>query len=424
MQVRSSAFNPLGQAAADPIPQSMRGNVGNSRVRIIDTAAVTIRPTSRRDQKQDHSTLDPETLTPKDITITWKEDHNILLVNQQVLTYLKNQRLYRDSLQTKITVLENSLKPNMSVDEIYAIRIVIDGLKREIGKIENGSRLEYLNVVGPVLQEYKELSEEGPVVMGQKVKRDATLVSRKTKLVEMYFDLARKYCPMNIVRDTKNAFLCSLCNGLITDVGDHYMCIDCNTIQTKMEQGGDDSDHDDSGSKKSGYESGLNFKDLVLQFQVAYPVNIPDRILESIKGVITRYQGFSIENLTLADLVKIMKDLGLGSWYKHLNKIFLLLTGKMPKTDISKYAINIIRRGALLNEIYKDIKSEDRSNFLHGLHLLWLFLKNEGCEPVMDDFVLLKSRDVEISNLETLAKGFEILNKSHPEFTWLIFQIP
>ena len=76
----------------------------------------------------------------------------------------------------------------------------------------------------------------------------------------------------------------------------------------------------------------------------------------------------------------------------------------------------------MISEIYEEIRG-DRSNFIHGLYLLWIFLCNEGYKPDPDDFVLLKSRDVEMSNINTLTAGFKILRKTNPEFEWKIFEI-
>lgn len=381
-------------------------------------------PTTRRPavvKKKDVSQKPPDS---KNISIRWKDDYNILLVNQQVLDHLKGRRAVRQELEGRIEALKKSLKPGIGSDKASGIHASLDEANRELSNMKVVSILDYCGLTDHLIQEYRKLSDTGPLVMGQKMKKNNTVSARKTQLVEAFFAAAVNFCPMDIVRDSKSSGFCSLCNGMIIDNGENYVCMDCNSLQSKMELNEDEGDNEEvNTSKKSGYDSGLNFKDLVLQLQIQYPVNIPPRILESIKGAIFQYQGFTLEKLTRADLVKIMKDLGLGIWYKHLNKIFYMLTGK-SSGNYEKYTNNVIRRGELLYEIYREIKPADRSNFIHGLHLYWLFLKNENCDPSMDDFILLKSRQVELANIETLEKGFAILRVRHPEFRWDIYQIP
>ena len=149
----------------------------------------------------------------------------------------------------------------------------------------------------------------------------------------------------------------------------------------------------------------------------------PERVMEAIRGAVAQYQDFDIKRLTRTDLVTIMKGLGLGAYYKHLHRIWMDLTGNKPG-DITPYVPSVNKRGELLAAIYNEIKPEDRSNFIHGIHLLWLFLRNEGYNPDMEDFVLLKSRDTELTNLDILKLGFEKLNISHEDIKWEIFQLP
>ena len=127
--------------------------------------------------------------------------------------------------------------------------------------------------------------------------------------------------------------------------------------------------------------------------------------------------------MTKYDLYRIMKDHHLGNWYKHLHRIHYELTDIKPP-NISQYETNLFKRGDLLNKIYDEIKSDTRSNFMHGLYLLWLFLMNEGYKPIDSDFVMLKGRDAEVNNIDILQRGFSILSTSHSEMKWKIYQLP
>lgn len=352
--------------------------------------------------------------------IKWTDDYNIIEVHEHVLNYLKTKNESRDKISKQIVTLENSFKPGMSVDKITHVRATIDKLKRDLAKFKPGLEMEYGSRVNLLVSEYRKLSEKVAVIMGRKTEESDDNIARKTKIVEEYLEIASEFAPMSIRKETKMSKIC-VCGGFITDDGDRFMCSECQRVYTKMDNC-EEYTEQEGYSKRPNTDNGSNFKDVVLQHQVAYPVNIPDRILNDIKRELSKYTNLSLATLSRIDLVLIMKSLNMGTWYKHLNKIYFMLTEKMP-ADISRYANNVIKRGELLNEVFPSVKEEGRTNFMHNLHILWLLLKNEGCEPDMNDFILLKSRDVEIANIATLKRAFEILNRTHPEFSWVIYEI-
>lgn len=357
------------------------------------------------------------------IAVKWSYDFDILRLHDDVMDYLKLKREKEQLLAKSIETLKSTNRPNMSSVEISKIKIRIEELEKELTHLKNISVLDYKLKTASILSEYKKLHLSAPRVFGQKEKPDAIKSSRKTELVDAYLQLAVQYCNIIVTRNIKSTSLCPICNGIIIDAGEHYICSDCDSIQKKIEYMPEGGDFENSNGKRANYETGNNFDDIVLQYQGIYPVNIPDRVMEAIKGAINQYQNFDIKRLTRTDLVQIMRELGLGAFYKHLHRIWMDLTGNKPG-DISRYVVSVNKRGALLAAIYNKIKPEDRSNFIHGIHLLWVFLRNEGCNPDMEDFVLLKSRDTELTNLDILKVGFDELRISNPEMTWEIFQLP
>lgn len=422
MTSTNTIYSPFNRTGGESIPASMRSRApGLSQLRGGEPMIMTSRSMSKRPVKTDEAAKSVVT-EPETLVIRWSDDYDILSVHRQVLRQFKTRKDRKEQLEKKLIGARLTSKSLQSVEALSSARIQIADLEREISKLDKVSQLDYFNAVNVILQEYQKLATSGPVIMGKKQDQDALAITKKTELVDAYFNEARLYCSLDVVRDIKSTGLCRLCSGAVLDHGDQYICIECNSVRTKVEAIDDSADREDI-SRKDPSGSGGNFRDFVMQFTMTFPVSIPVRILDKIRAEAQQYTNFDIKTqLTKIDLVRIMKDLHLGAWYKHLNKIYYLLTDKMP-ADISQHVPNVIRRGALLNEIYIEIKSCDRSNFLHGLHLLWLFLKNEGCEPNMADFVLLKSRDVELANLETLQKGFEILRKTHPEFAWNIYEV-
>jgi len=422
MENGREVYNPFGKRPATGLTSMRPGNtktvVPRGEPMVMTSRSVSKIATDKKNEQPVE--IDDEL---ESLHIRWTDDYDIVIVHTRVLQYLKHREERKVNIRNRLKGANLVMKTLRSVEEISNLRLLIADLQEELQKLEKVLRLDYLAAVSDIVAEYKELNNTVPVIMGRPRVENSSHRIRKAELVEAYFNECSKYYKLDVVRVLKSSALCKLCNGIVVDRGEQYICSDCHSVKTKIEVVNNEP-HDEGSGKKSNYESGGNFRDFVMQFMMTFPISIPERLLDKIRKTASQYQGFDIKTqLTKPDLVRIMKELHLGSWYKHLNKIYFLLTGKKP-ADISAYSQNVILRGLYLNEIYNDIKADDRSNFLHGLHLLWLFLKNEGCEPDMTDFVLLKSRDVELNNLETLRKGFAILRKTHPEFTWTDYELP
>jgi hypothetical protein len=384
---------------------------------------MTITRTARKPTENKKTVKTVDDIQCARLQIKWSHDYDIIAVHGKVCAYLKETVERKGIITSAINALRSCYNTNMSMDEVCQIKVKLELLENDLQNLEKLSMLSYVNRTSSLLAEYKQLSKGVPKVFGEKDKVNATNLSRKTEIVEGYFVIAVEYYPLDIQREIKSTGLCCNCNGVIISTGDQYQCTDCSSVHHKAELHTERLDGDDGGFRKSDNENSLNFKDILAQFQGTYPIVIPEKILTSLKEALNEYQGFEMSKLTRMDLVRKMKELGLGGWYKHLNKIFFLLTGK-KSMDISKVAANVARRGELVSEIYDDIKDEDRSNIIHGLYMIWLFLLNEGQKPCMDEFCLLKGRSVEISNIGMLTRAFDVLRKTHPEYRWEIFQIP
>lgn len=364
-----------------------------------------------------------EELAFKPLEIKWSMDYDISMVDSKVLDYLKTLNEKKLSLEKRILTFSNSNKNEVKLADMISIRNEIATMREEIEKLNKISISDYISDVCSILNEHRNLSNSGPKIFGQKEELNIVNLTRKAKLVEEYFDIAKKYCPMNVTRNIKMNGSCYHCNGILIDDGENMLCTNCNSITVKIEANIKYSEGEDQFNNKESSKKDINFKEIIMEWNGTSPVNIPQRVYDEIRNYASKFEKMDLTKISKLDLYKIMHELNLGQWYKHLSKIHIDFTKKQPM-DISKYESNLIKRGEYINQIYPEIKNADRSNFLHGLHLIWLFLMNEGCTPDMNDFVLLKNRSVEYNNLEVLERGFQILRKTHPEMQWKIFQLP
>lgn len=405
-------------------PQSTRiVNTQNNVVRVVESSRMPVTRTTRRhvEEVEHVKTIEDFQITP--MNIKWSSDYNILNVHTEILNYLKKRKEQADVIKKTINSYRSSADSKMSTADIASLRIKIEEMEMKVSHLRSLSLMEYKVAVTPILSEYKTLSAAVPRVFGQKEKINSVEYCRKSELVSSYFDIAKNYYPMNITRTVNTDTRCTNCSGNIIKDGEHYRCVECDCITHILEIQEEHTDYEEPTSKKFTNEDTSNYRDIVLQCAGTFPIIIPDYVIETIVETNSQYIDFDIKKMTKTDLLKTMKKLNMGLWYKHINKIYQMLTSIKPM-DITKYIPNLYRRGDLLHEIYDKIKPENKTNFMHGLYLVWIFLKNEGCDPNMEDFCMLKSRSCEIENIDILTKGFEILRKTHPEFKWEIYQLP
>jgi hypothetical protein len=388
----------------------------------VDAKTMTVRRTDRKvvEEKQ-IKTIDEFQF--KTLEVKWAFDYDILAVNNKIMEYLRSKNERRDAIRRTIDSFKTYSKPNITLEEIMGIRTKIEELQVEMNNLGTRTTIDYIAKCGKYITEYKALTRDAPKVFGQKSQIDVDIINKRTRIVEEYLNLAKDFCPMNIIRDIKSSMTCNVCNSIIIDDGSNYICSNCSSIHSKIEVKIKYDNLEDYSPGKDINQRATNFNDVILQVQANFPITIPPKILEMIRETASNFQNFDITKITTPDLYKIMCEDGLSFWYKHINKVRYELTTKKPK-DYSKYDNNVRKRVQYLNKIYDEIKDPDRSNFMHALYLYWQCLMNEGCIPDMDDFYLLKGRSVEYSNIEVLTRGFDILSKSHPEMSWKIFELP
>lgn len=362
-----------------------------------------------------------EKLKFEPLEITWLFDYDILSVHKQVMEYLRSKYDRRDAILRTIKHYKTFSSSIGTSDYMIDTSVKIEELRKQLDTLDTVSIMDYMVETANLLSEYKNLSSSVKV-FGSNKEVGLEQLPLKSKIVKEYFKVASSYCPMNVKRNVVYGILCEICASVIEDTGGGFTCTECGTAHRKIDTPPETTEISPS-KRQRVYQNGGNFRDIVLQFQGTYPITIPERVYKKIISVTENYRGFDIKTLSKPDLYRIMKGAGMGAWYKHINAIHYYLTG-IPPPDIKLYERKLLARIEIFNSIYNEIKPADRVNSMHGLYMLWLFLKNEGYEPKKSDFIALKGRDVEIGNLEILKKGFKILNKTHPEYKWQIYEIP
>lgn len=361
----------------------------------------------------------------KPLNIDWCLDCDIVRLNDEIIKYLKACKDKISDLKDLIEKLKDRYDTCLTVDEMAINKVKLENAEKQLVEFKSVSILEYRSETVDLLNKYKAIRTAiGPKIIGQTNQIPPKTLEERASIIEAFLEIAQKYRPMHVKRHVGISTLCPLCDGELVDNGINYVCNECQTIQKKAEvQTESTNEQDNPSSKRSDYESVRNYLTIVDEWRGTYPVVIPDSVIFAITNKLKKPNNFNMAQVTSYEIYAAMKELGYGSWYKHINKIRFIITGRKP-FDIESFMPIITKRAQLFFEIYDDIKGEDRTNSIHGWRFLWISLKNEGAQIFAEDFCLLKSRDCEVRDLDTINRGFEVLKKRNPEMSWKIFQMP
>lgn len=411
-----SSENPVlsAQASSMPVHTQLRP--------LVPMKASDVKPSYKK-KSSDEELLDLKEL--ETIEVVDNSACNILDIHARILEYFNYVSKKVQLLERSKTMLAELIKTSREPQTIKDYTLQMASVSSKIQFLSASSPLDYLISTEAIINEFKKgVQNSGIVVMGKsKNLSDLRTDTFRHNIISSYLSIAVRFCPILKVDKNTKLHCCDRCGDVLEDAGEYYRCTYCNVMKESYEITSDKTDMSKVSIKKTGPDDIVqNFIAIIAQYDLTSTTKIPDTVISSIQHAISEYRSFDINSMTKEDLVRIMSAVKINSaWFKHLNKIHFLLTGKKPQS-IAQYVPNLIKRCEYFAEIYDEVKDEDRSNFIHGLHVLWLFLKNEGADTPRDDFTLLKSRDVEISNIRTFRKAFDILRVSHPEFNWVIFE--
>lgn len=379
------------------------------------------KPKSKKEIEKNEDRINMLSIDP--IIINCIDDCNIITINESVKNYLSMVSKQKLRVKKSIDAMNVILKSSKAIEDVAKAELKIRRLADKLQKLNKIRVSDYESKTSPLIEKYSKLKACKSVIFGREAEVDIEKEIYKTEIVNEFLEIAGSFYPIVKKNDRYENGLCGICSGTMVEDESSYYCSECFLIQRRMEIPPEVTDVEDTYTVKSYYERGGNFQNIVKKFQGTFHVKIPEQVIDSLKEEINSYKGITIDNISKRDLFVIMKQLSLTEYYDHINTIYYMLTG-IPPPDLSEYENNLYLRGCYLDEIYDEIKAPGRTKFLHGLSLLWIFLKNEGYEPDMNDFCTMKGRDVEVNTILTLKKGFEILSKTHPEMSWKIYELP
>lgn len=122
-------------------------------------------------------------------------------------------------------------------------------------------------------------------------------------------------------------------------------------------------------------------------------VDVPDDVYNKILAELHKNRMYDVKKLSIMDMKKILKKLGLQQYYEHITYILSKLSGVPPPT-ISRETEEKIR--LMFRQIqvpFEKYRPKDRTNFLSYSYVLHKFFQLLELDDFVKYFPLLKSRE-------------------------------
>lgn len=294
--------------------------------------------------------------------------------------------------------------------------------------MELNTKIENLKWIGENNEDEK---EESLLLLKQteleveKIKNSETDFARRAEIIlqqeESPYKLHQMYqlC-LEYDNETTHQFqkailpICKECHILLESKSGMYVCTNCGHYERKMEKAVPKSTNK---NEKTIYDPKDNFKCIVYTFQGKKSKKIPNHIYDIIENSFKKYHIDDFSNMKKETLVFILQENKLSDFYEDINVIYEHYT-KIKPPDLSLYEDNIFKRNALVEEIFNQVKTDERQNSLNNFFKLYAFLNMEGFYCNFDEFPALKTRNVVVYHNQTMKKICDILQKYYPDMNW------
>lgn len=361
---------------------------------------------------------------PTKIVANYKDDFNILYVDDIIIRKLKNEKIYKvKQLKNKLEILNNNIQSSQSIVARITTLNDIDKYKQEMEEILSGAKMEkYKARVGHLLNKYKMFSKNIKVLNFEDVisenepKEDDN--NEKLDIIDEYLIIASEYIDIDIIKNLdNNQPLCVICGETLSNASTtEYGTIICPNKECNVEHNImvlNKTVRDVTRPTTSENESIDNFWRAFIRYQGAEPnkpdMNIIEKELDNYFRELGRPIGKEIKKLPLNKrgrrgdtthqmLYYALSQIGRTSLYEHVNYIGHAYFGwTLPNVMHLKESIR--DKYIKTEKVYNNIPAEekDRSSSLGTQYRLFRHLQLEGHECYMDEFKIAENHE-SISN--------------------------
>lgn len=231
---------------------------------------------------------------PDTISITYKNDLNIMIIHDTIRKKFSNSRSKLNQHKKDIERLTKSLQFSTSINDSRCIMEEIKELENLTLKINTGSDWEdYKNDAEQYLIAYIYISDKktsNVISVGKKVKTcvDIEIQERRLNIIDEYIKIAKKYININSSKIIKLQVNCPICGMVFKDVNDGqdnglFTCQICGWYRENLaksvfsKEGGKTS----AGSKND-YNDRENFTKAVIRYSCKQSKNFNENLFQDL----------------------------------------------------------------------------------------------------------------------------------------------
>lgn len=217
----------------------------------------------------------------------------------------------------------------------------------------------------------------------------------RSQLLDQYKSLtdssyiSSKYVNYNLIKKCEN---CDSEKTLFQAEGT-YVCTSCGEVERAMIEP-EKSNYKDVVPEKPGYpyKKINHFNEWLSQFQAKESIEIPGEIYNAIILELKKNRIYEYNKLTIKEIKRILKKLGLSCYYEHKIHIMCTLSGIPPPT-IKRETEELLRdMFRLIQEPFEKYRPKDRLNFLSYSYVFHKFFELLELDEFIKFFPLLKSK--------------------------------
>jgi rubrerythrin len=347
---------------------------------------------------------------------TYIDDYNILEVHDILIKRFITQKVPRIEELERQKVIEHQ---KMSQPQTYIARresqANVERIQRELDQLtSDADRTRYEEESKDLIEEYRKLGPIPKVITfsqeKQKKIEDPEIQEKRHQIITRYLDIARRYMPIDVIRDMPKSTGCLGCGYdlkevIIDDNGTQY-CPECGVEKRLLVRNVVSKDIAKVGSSRNGYEDRENFYKALMRYQGKQPNKIPSNLFAVLDAHFISYNlpvSEEVKKLPLTKrgtrgktshemMFKALLDTGNSSYYEDVNLIcHLYWNWVLP--DVSHLEEQIMEDYDSTQQVYDRIPKA-RKSCLNTQFRLFKHLEVRGSPVTMDQFKIVKTREI------------------------------
>lgn len=348
--------------------------------------------------------------------------YDILYIDSQIFSILKNKESFLNSLTKKIKIYKWIVNNNPDPLDRKNASEQIPFLRSAYTDIKFGFHISlYILQSQDIVKEYKRILKQTKSNSFMKKSRNnktEALIYRKNELILRYLSIAKNYILTNNIIFKNNKTVCSNCFGcdFIASEDDAVLsCKHCGCVIEHLDDNPSFKDTDRANmSSRYMYTCKGHFDLAICNFEGNQNIEIEEEsnVLKLIKEEMV-YHSLTDQTVTKDHIYIFLNERKLSAYYEHINLLYFYIT-KKECPNISEYKNELLEMHDDIEKAYNNVKNE-RVNSLNVNYKLFKLLQILGFKCKKDDFYFLKTPNKLSEHDEIWREVIDYLRKLYPD---------